>query len=147
MPSDIIIYETSRYVYHLTPESNLNGIIEKGLIPQCGPNCKRIDDISVGIHFAPSLDDILNFWVDALYDEKDIESLKILRFNVQNRRIKELCSAVYPAPGDWIALDKINPEEIDYLTNPNEEYVEYFEEKQMWLPIKHYQLTKSIRND
>lgn len=147
MPADIIIYETSRYVYHLTPESNLKGIIEKGLIPQCGPNCKKADDESIGIHFAPYLEYIYDFWIDAIYERKDKELLKILRFSIQNQRIQQLCPGTYHLPADWITLDKINPERIEYLTNPDEEDIEYNEEKQLWLPIKKYQLTKLIRND
>ena len=139
MPSAIILYEDSRYVYHLTLKNNINGIIEKGLIPQCGPNCKRIDDTSVGIHFAPYLEDIYDFWIDALYERKDKELLKVLRFNVQNKKIQQLCPGTYHLPADWIVLNKINPEGIEYLTNSNEENIEYDEEKQIWLPIKGYQ--------
>ena len=144
MSSEIEIMKKNFYVYHLTLKSNMYGIIREGLLPQCGVNCKRVDDTSVGIHFATKLADIYDFWIMALYEKMNKEELEILRFNIQNRRYQHLYYREHYIPGDWIALDKVLSKDIEYFTNIDENIM-YDEEKQLWLPIDQYQNQKIIK--
>lgn len=140
----IYIITEQHYAYHLTLKENMEGIIRKGLIPQCGPNCKRVDDTSVGIHFATELADIYDFWIMALYEKMNKEELEILRFNIQNRRYQHLYYRDHYIPGDWIILDRILSKDIEYLNNIDENMM-YDKEKQIWLPIEQYKSQNIIK--
>lgn len=134
----IYVITEQHYAYHLTLKKNMEGIIRKGLIPQCGPNCKRVDDTSVGVHFCDSLYAMFDFWIMALYEKRDKRELELLRFNIQNRRFQELFYPRYPEPGDWMLLNGVTPKCIEYLQHTEEGII--YSENPIWEPIKKYKM-------
>ena len=147
MLSSLKIHNKINFAYHITHKNNMVKIIKKGLIPQCGQNCNRVGDHFVGVYFVPSLEGIYDFWMNNIYDNEDIDSLIILRFDVTKMKIIQLHPALKLSsgkwdPGEWIVQKKIKPQKIEYLANISDANIEYDKEKQLWLPIKQYKLIK-----
>ncbi len=136
----IYMITEQHYAYHLTLKDNMDGIMRKGLIPQCGPNCKRVDDTSVGVHFCDSLQAMFDFWIMALYEKRDKRELELLRVNIQNRKFQELCSSEPYVPGECILLNGVTPKKIDFLQHTEEGIV--YSENPIWTPIKEYKIQK-----
>ena len=130
----------SHFAYHLTLKEHMEGIKKEGLIPQCGPNCKRVDDTSVGVHFCDSLYAMFDFWIMALYEERDKRGLELLRFNIKNRKFQELYPSIPNMPGDLILLDKVAPEDIECLQHTEEGII--YSRDSIWTPIKKYKIHK-----
>ncbi len=79
---DEFIWTEDKYVYHLTNVPAMKGIIKSGLIPQIGDRSKSVGDDIEGIFFFFELEDMRS-WAETIYDEKDIYSVELLRFNIK----------------------------------------------------------------
>ena len=142
------IWKEDHMAYHVTDKDNMKSICEKGLIPQCGARSKSVDDDSVGIHFSDSIISIIEDWADILYEDKDMESLEILRFNLKGLKWKTHYRGDNHVPGDWYLINRLLPEYIEYLRILNNGVLEhastdnmlyYEQDNRIWLPIKQYE--------
>lgn len=106
------IWRKDHFVCHITEEKNISSIMEKGLIPTNGERCKFVGDDRTGVFFLDGIMDVRT-WITALYEQKNYEKLKLLRFNLKNLKWFIDDSNNY-APGFYL-LHKINPEKISYL--------------------------------
>ena len=123
------------------------GICENGLLPLRGERSRSVGDDSVGIHFDDSLTTIIEDWMDMLYQDRDRNTLEVLRFNLKGLKWSTCYMGDYYVPGDWYLVERLLPEYIEYLricnngklehaTSKNDLY--YEEENRIWLPIKSY---------
>ncbi len=106
------IWKKDHYVCHITEEKNMQSIIEKGLIPMNGDRCRFVMDNRKGVF---CLDGIQNVetWACALYEQYDLETLKLLRFNLKGRKWY-LDNSNDQALGIYLPA-KVLPEKISYL--------------------------------
>jgi hypothetical protein len=79
------IWRKDHYVCHLTEESNMESIIEKGLLPSNGKRCQAVNDERIGVFCFDGLHHAKD-WAEILYNNDELETLKILRFNLKNRK-------------------------------------------------------------
>lgn len=101
------------YGYHITEEQNMRSIKELGLKPLCGPRSESVGDIRKAIYFfLPETHYSIYDWINLLYQNKDIQNLKLLRFNLMRRKLYEQCAPI----GDFFVLRPISPEKIEYAT-------------------------------
>ena len=114
-------------------------IIKEGLIPKCGQNCKRVQDSVSCIHVTPSLEDALEYWVCALYKQRDLKGLRILRFNLIGRKY-EIISESSLCGNDYAIFEKVIPDDIEYLAYTKNTNICHKNAKKLWLPINEYQL-------
>ena len=110
------IWRKDHYVCHLTEESNMESIIEKGLLPSNGKRCQSVNDERVGVFCFDGLHHAKD-WAEILYDKSELETLKILRFNLKNRKwhidwSNEFVFAMY-------LPYKVLPERLSYLDITN----------------------------
>lgn len=142
------IWKEDHMAYHVTTTDNMRSICEKGLLPLRGERSKSVGDDSVGIHFNDSLTSIIEDWMNMLYEDKDRNTLEVLRFNLKGLKWVTSCMGDYHVPGDWYLVEKVLPEYIEYLRINNEGKLEhatsmndlyYEEENRIWLPIKQYE--------
>ena len=145
------IWREDHMAYHITTVDNMNGICDKGLLPLCGERSKSVGDDSIGIHFSDSLTSIIEDWMDMLYENKDKNSLEVLRFNLKGLKWKTNYMGDYYVPGDWYLVDRLLPEYIEYLRIINNGIYEhasdsndlyYKEDNKIWIPIKEYRSKK-----
>ena len=106
------IWKEDHFVCHITEEKNMLSIIEKGLLPLNGERCRFVMDNRKGVF---CLDGIHNVqaWAEALYEQYELETLKLLRFNLKMRKW-------YIDNSNGLALGmylpyKVLPEKISYL--------------------------------
>ena len=133
--------------YHVTLKDNMQGIINKGLIPMCGINSKRVNDNIVGVFFDDSLYSAIEEWSNLLYENKRKEDLEILKLNIKNRKWITQSNGDYYIPGSWYLERSVDPDNIDFLrvvNNGNLEHADdtndlYYDESNLiWTPIKTY---------
>lgn len=79
------IWSKDYYVCHLTQESNIESIAERGLLPLNGKRCQFVYDDRVGIFCFDGLHQVKD-WANILYSSNELETLKILRFNLKYRK-------------------------------------------------------------
>jgi len=106
------IWKENHFVCHITEEKNMPSIIEKGLLPLNGKRCGYINDERKGVF---GLDGICNVqeWAEVLYEKADLETLRLLRFNLKGRKWYIDSSNIYVF-GLYLP-NKVLPQEIDYL--------------------------------
>lgn len=131
-------------MYHITKKENMESIIEKGLIPQIGDRSKSVGDDIKAVYFIDDLNK-LDEWIEALYKDKELKDLEILKFNLKNRKwyIKFLDD------GEFYTPNIILPNKIEFLRlydEINECYVPLsFNSEiyvQEWEPISKYKELK-----
>lgn len=110
------IWRKDHFVCHLTQESNMESIIEKGLLPSNGKRCQSVNDERIGVFCFDGLHHAKD-WAEILYDKSELETLKILRFNLKNRKwhidsSNEFVFAMY-------LPYKVLPEKLSYLDITN----------------------------
>ena len=74
-------------VYHLTKKENLfgeYGIINEGLIPQCGERSSSIKDNRVGVSFTNNYDTLKVWWI-YLYPNINVNDLCVLSFDIDKK--------------------------------------------------------------
>lgn len=115
------IWRSDHYAFHLTNKKAIGSISKQGLKPLCGKRSKSVGDDTKGIYFFDCLGSVTD-WIEALYENKNIEELELLRFNLKNRKwLKRNDNEFY-------LLNKVLPEKIEYLRI-------YDPEKEMYLPL------------
>lgn len=102
-------------LYHATLKSNLDSILEKGLVPQVGLRSKKIGE-TPAVFLFPSYEDCTNAlgnWLGEEFDEiepyQEVISLKVSlpdNFPLENS-----------APYEKISRQKIDPQYIEYFKN------------------------------
>lgn len=110
------IWKTDHYAYHITRTNNLLTIKNNGLIPKCGERSLINNDSRKAIYFFDSLYSI-DDWIEALYNNKNIESLELLRFNLKNRKWHSQNSDI----GDFYLCNPVLPKRIELLKREDEE--------------------------
>ena len=110
------IWRKDHYVCHLTEESNMESIIEKGLLPSNGKRCQSVKDERVGVFCFDGLHHAKD-WAEILYDKSELETLKILRFNLKNRKWHIDNSNAFVL-GMYLPY-KVLPERLSYLCITN----------------------------
>ena len=127
------IWKRDHYAFHLTNKKAIDDISRQGLKPLCGERSKSVGDDTKGIYFFDCLGSVTN-WIEALYENKNIEELELLRFNLKNRKwLMNNCNEFY-------LLNKVSPEKIEYLRI-------YDPEKEIYLPLNnldYYYLDKKL---
>jgi len=83
--SEEFVWKEDYFAFHITKEQNMISIIENGLIPQDGERCKSVMDKKRGIFCLCSLNSVQE-WALNLYKKENLEDLKLLRFNLKNRK-------------------------------------------------------------
>lgn len=132
------------YGYHITTTNKLKMIKNEGLLPKCEERSKAIGDSREAIYFFPVLL-LINNWIDLLYGSKNRESLELLRIDLKKMKRRFTISDHNPNNifGDWYTLDKITPDNLEYLKRINQDkevfYLENLLENEMesliWRPI------------
>ena len=79
------IWYSDHFVFHITEEKNMLSIMENGLLPLNGDRCKSIMDERQGVFCLDGLYNVEN-WAEILYGKSDLETLKLLRFNLKRRK-------------------------------------------------------------
>jgi len=115
------IWREDHFVCHLTEEENMQSIMDKGLLPSNGKRCQSANDKRVGVFFFDGLHNLQN-WAEVLYKNNELEALKLLRFNLKNRKwfidnSNELALGFY-------LPNKVLPEKISYLDITNKDGIE-----------------------
>ncbi len=105
---DEFIWKTDHYAYHITNTDAMRHICNEGLKPLCGERSKSVNDDIKGIFFFENLY-MINDWIDALYKNKNIYELELLRFNLKNR--KWLMRNI----DEYYLTNKVQPNKIEYL--------------------------------
>lgn len=106
------IWMTDHYVCHITEEKNMFGIMEKGLLPLNGERCSFVLDNRKGVFCLDGVHNV-QYWANALYETFDLDTLKLLRFNLKRRKWYIDNSNEF-ALGFYLP-NKVLPERIDYL--------------------------------
>lgn len=115
---DEFIFDKDKYVYHLTNVTAMEGIKKDGLLPMVGERSKKVGDKIEGIFFFFELEDMKS-WAETIYDEKDIYSVELLRFN-----IKGLEWHVHEMDIDGLYVDHYLPNRIP---RENIEYARFYD--------------------
>ena len=109
-------------VYHLTKKENLfgdTGIINHGLIPQCGERSKSINDNRVGVSFTNNYDTLKVWWI-YLYPDTNVNDLCVLSFDIDKKDCKKTENKT-----EFYTTKTIYPDEISipsfYNKRTNEE--------------------------
>ena len=102
------IWRIDHYAYYLTNIEAMRYICSEGLKPICGERSKSVNDDIKGIFFFENLY-MINDWIDALYKNKNIYELELLRFNLKNR--KWLMRNI----DEYYLTNKVQPNKIEYL--------------------------------
>lgn len=119
--SNEFIWRKDHHVFHITNMEAMENICKYGLKPLCGERSKSVGDDIKGIFFFDSIRSVSD-WIDALYKNRDICELELLRFNLKHRKwIKKNNSEFY-------LPNKVLPERIEYLRL-------YDTEKNIYLPL------------
>lgn len=79
------IWNKDHFICHITEEKNMLKIMEKGLIPLNGERCKFAMDKRKGIFCLDGIDNVEE-WAISLYEQYELETLKLLRFNLKKRK-------------------------------------------------------------
>lgn len=111
------IWRKDHFVYHLTKKEYMDGIIEKGLVPQIGDRSKSVGDNIKGVFFFDSMYDY-DFWLTALYNDIGEDELELLRFNLKNRKWFSKNQYI----GDFYTPNVVLPNKIEYLELYNIDY-------------------------
>ena len=115
------IWQTDHDAFHITTTDNMEKICKEGLLPLCGERSKSVGDNIEGIFFFDYLGSAPD-WMDALYEDKDVNELELLKFNLKHRKwLKQNCNEFY-------LTDRVAPQEIQYLRI-------YDKAKKMYLPL------------
>lgn len=142
------IFHQNHYAYHIAHNNNMDEIINKGLLPNCGLRSRLAGDSRKAVYFFDSLYSV-NDWIDRLYNNKDVENLELLRFNlkglkwyIQNQLIS-----------DFYLLNPIEKQKLSYLRiiNQNGElcnlshidktlYDKECQSKLFWHEVKNYKI-------
>lgn len=106
------IWKTDHFVCHITEEKNMLSIMEQGLLPLNGDRCRFAMDDRKGIFCLDGIHNVQS-WAEALYEQYELEILKLLRFNLKRRKwyidnSNDLALGMY-------LPNKVLPEKIDYL--------------------------------
>ena len=115
------IWRKDHFVCHLTEETNMSSIINQGLLPSNGKRCQSVNDERVGLFFFDGLYNLQN-WAEVLYKNNELEALKILRFNIKNRKWY-IDNSNERALGFYLT-NKVLPESISYLNITDKEGIE-----------------------
>lgn len=110
------IWKTDHFVCHITEEKNIASIIEKGLIPMNGKRCRSVMDNRTGVFCLDGLHNV-ETWAEVLYEQYELETLKLLRFNLKRRKWY-LDNSNDLALGIYLPY-KVLPEKISYLDIKN----------------------------
>ena len=166
---EFIWYE-DHFVCHITEEKNMLGIMEKGLIPQTGERCQYAMDKRKGVFCLDGIHHVED-WARKLYEEYELETLRLLRFNLKRRKWyldnsndsalgMYLPRKVLPEKISFLDIRNINGEElsftklfdIDLLYNVDSSFNGLENEKQVsvddcslcWHPIEEYKKIKKL---
>lgn len=115
------VWYKDHFVCHITEEKNMTGIIEKGLIPLNGERCKRVEDNRKGVFFLDGLNHVED-WACLMYEQSELQRLRLLRFNLKKRKWYIDNSSDYSL-GFYLPY-KVLPERISYLDIRDNEGVE-----------------------
>lgn len=112
------IWKVDHYAYHVTDKKNLASIAMHGLLPKCGDRSKSIGDTRKAIYFFDCLESVYD-WAEWLYEDKNIEDLALLRFNLKRRKwhIQNIHE------GDFYLDNKVDKEAIELLYVYDENHV------------------------
>ncbi len=134
------------YGYHITEIGCLDVIRSNGLMPMCGDRCQLIGDETQAVHFFRDLDNV-NKWINLLYKDKDVRTLKLLRF-----RLNEKKYMVRSWAGDDFYLDDcVFSKEIDCLnllwfgTRYPLDFFHHDMIKKEWYPLVQFSRKKVLR--
>lgn len=117
------IWKEDHYAFHVTNVDAMKSICRDGLIPLCGERSRSVNDDIIGIFFFDHLVSA-SFWMDVLYENKDITELELLRFNLKDRMwIKHNDNEFYLPNG-------VFPNDVEYLRI-------YDPQKQIYLPLNY----------
>lgn len=165
------IWKKDHFVCHITEEQNMPSIIEKGLIPMNGERCRFVMDNRTGVF---CLDGVHNVqaWAEALYEEYELETLKLLRFNLKRRKwyidnSNDLAFGMYlpykvlpekisyldirDKDGEILPITKLF--DLGFMYNIDQTFNGFENDKQLliddcslsWQPIKQYQKIKELK--
>lgn len=165
------IWKKDHFVCHITEEQNMPSIIEKGLIPMNGERCRFVMDNRTGVF---CLDGVYNVqaWAEALYEEYELETLKLLRFNLKRRKwyidnSNDLAFGMYlpykvlpekisyldirDKDGEILPITKLF--DLGFMYNIDQTFNGFENDKQLliddcslsWQPIKQYQKIKELK--
>ena len=133
------IYKDDHYVYHITDKKNIDSIISHGLVPSLGDRSLKVGDNFKAIYFFDKIDSINDF-MNFLYENKNKDSLEVLRFN-----IKQL-TWFYHSDNEYYIKCDIPVDKLDYLElyiDNNKISFSYLEDKDMYnLDYKWCKLTE-----
>lgn len=143
------IWRKDHPAFHITNTDSMMSICTKGLRPLCGERSKLVEDNVKGIYFFDYLGSASN-WIDALYNDRDIYELELLRFNLKNRKwIKKNCDEFY-------LPNKIIPKGIEYLRIYDTEqnvylplnFIDYIDEKRIlvWNSLDEYKPLVKVKS-
>lgn len=108
---EFIWYE-DHFVLHITKEEKMIRIMEKGLLPLNGERCSQIGDEWKGVFCLDALSSVED-WATELYERHELETLKLLRFNLKRRKWY-IDNSNDLAFGMYLPY-KVLPEKISYL--------------------------------
>lgn len=106
------IWISNHFVCHITREDNIPGIMDKGLLPLNGERCKSAMDERKGVFCLDGIHNVPN-WTRILYGQYNLETLKLLRFNLKLRKWY-IDNTSNPVIGMYLP-HKVSPRELDYL--------------------------------
>lgn len=106
------IYDCDHYVCHITEEKNMQSIIENGLLPLNGDRCRFAMDNRKGVFCLDGIHNVQS-WAECLYEQYDLETLRLLRFNLKNR-IWHIDSSNQNVLGFYLPR-KVTSRKIDFL--------------------------------
>lgn len=117
------IWRKDHYAFHITNIEAMENICIYGLKPLCGKRSISVGDDIKGIFFFDDLYSVLE-WIDALYKNKNIYELELLRFNLKNRKWIKYDADEFYLP------NKVLRERIEYLRI-------YNIERNIYLPLNY----------
>lgn len=106
------IWQTDHFVCHITEEKNMLSIMENGLVPLNGDRCRTVADNRKGIFCLDGIHNV-QIWAEALYEQYELENLKLLRVNLKRRKWY-MDNSNDEAFGLYLPY-KVLPQKIDYL--------------------------------
>ena len=106
-------FERDQYGYHITNIDSMDGIREKGLIPQIGERSKFIGETEESVFFICNLYDVRE-WINAIYYKRNIEELELLRFNIKGLEFHVRGGYSIHEPQEFYITHSVSPEEIEY---------------------------------
>lgn len=106
------IWKSDHFVCHITEEKNMLSIIKNGLLPLNGERCKSVMDDRNGVFCLDGVHNV-QYWIEELYEQYELETLKLLRFNLKERKWYIDNSNDY-AFGMYLP-HKVLPQKLDFL--------------------------------